>query len=487
VTDARSDGISEREPRSGATPWRRRGVLSSVAVLAVLASVAPSADGRRTEGGTPPSIVVVMTDDQRWDSTWAMPMVQRWMVEDGVTFSQAFVVNPLCCPSRTSILTGQLSHTTGIYGNSPPHGSFLEFDDSSTIATWLHAAGYRTALVGKYLNKYEESEAAYIPPGWDRWVAFVSEEGNGGYFDYALSMDGTIITYGSAEPDYSTDVLAEEAETFIRSTPANEPLFLMFDPKAPHDPAIPAPRHADEFGDLPPARPPSFNEADVSDKPTYIQQVDRLNHSEVVALDEFRRNQYRSLLAVDDALFGIVDALKDTGRLDTTMIVFLSDNGRMHGEHRGLGKSTPYEESIRVPLIVRYPPLVEAGTIDHHLVLNVDLAPTFAELAGVPAPGVEGMSLLPLMQPPVLPWRRDLLVEHLATEGRVPTYCAVRTGSYKYLRYETDEEELYDLGRDPYELENRSDSNDYASILRSMRGRLLQLCDPPPPGFDPRP
>lgn len=485
MTDDRAHGTEGRRPRLGSSTERRRRAVATVAAVGMLASLAVAQDVPRAEGTTPPSIVVVLTDDQRWDTLWAMPTVQEWMVEDGVTFTQAFVVNPLCCPSRTSILTGQLSHTTGIYDNSPPYGSFFAFDDSSTIATWLDAAGYRTALIGKYLNKYQESEAGYVPPGWDRWVAFVSEEGNGGYFDYSMSVDGTLVDYGSEDADYSTDVLAGEAESFIRTTPSDEPLFLMFDPKAPHDPAIPAPRHAAEFEDLPPARPPSFNEKDVRDKPTYLQSLRQLNDAEVLALDEFRRNQYRTLLAVDDALYGIIDALKDTNRLSTTMVVFLSDNGLLHGEHRISGKSAPYDESVRIPLVIRYPPLLESGEIDRHLVLNVDLAPTFAELAGVPAPGVEGMSLLPLLPAPLLPWRRDFLVEHLATRERIPTYCAVHSASYEYVQYESDEEELYDLDLDPYQLVNVAGDPEYARALSFMRRRVVRLCDPPPPGFDP--
>jgi arylsulfatase A-like enzyme len=457
-----------------------------VAVALFLSAALLAWPSRRHASATsPPSVVVIMTDDMRWDMLWAMPNVQAWLVQQGVTFSQAFVVNPLCCPSRTSILTGQLSHSTGIYNNAPPNGGFPDFDDSSTVATWLHDAGYRTALVGKYLNKYEETESTYLPPGWDRWVAFVSDEGNGGYFDYTLSVDGVQVSYGSQEADYSTDVLAAEADSFIRTAPAHQPLFLMFDPKAPHEPAIPAPRHVGEFGDLPPGRPPSFNEINIRDKPTHIQALPRLKESEVADLDLFRQDQYRTLLAVDDAVLGIVDALKDTHRLDSTMIVFLSDNGRMHGEHRLTSKRSPYEESIRVPIVVRYPPLAGTPRTDDHLVLNVDLAPTFAALAGVPAPGVDGSSLLPLLEEQTVQWRRDFLVEHLATDERMPTYCAVRTAFYKYVRYQTEEEELYDLVRDPYELDDKSPLEAYAPVLKVLRKRLVQLCDPPPPGFDP--
>src|SRR5262245_11052409 len=143
-----------------------------------------SAEGTAPPASGPPNVVVILTDDQRWDTLWAMPTVQSELVGHGVSFSNAFVVNPTCCPSRASLLTGQFSHTTGVYRNRPPFGAFESFDDATTLATALHGGGYRTGLFGKYLNYYEQDDAGYIPPGWDRWVAFVSQHGNGDYFGY---------------------------------------------------------------------------------------------------------------------------------------------------------------------------------------------------------------------------------------------------------------------------------------------------------------
>ncbi|MBA2536033.1 MAG: sulfatase-like hydrolase/transferase, partial [Actinobacteria bacterium] len=207
----------------------------------MLSLVPPSAAAQAPR----PNIILVFTDDQRADTLWAMPNVQNALVDKGVSFSNAFVVNPVCCPSRVSTLTGGYSHSTGIYRNSPPYGGFRAFDDSSTIATWLKGAGYRTGYVGKYMNGYRATP--YIPPGWDHWVAM-----EGGYYNYTLNTEGTLTSFGAAPEDYSTDVFAAEAISFVEDTPG--PFFLMFSPFAPHSNAAPAPRHANAFSDLEPWR-----------------------------------------------------------------------------------------------------------------------------------------------------------------------------------------------------------------------------------------
>jgi len=432
----------------------------------------------------PPSIVLILTDDQRWDTISVMPTVVRRLREIGVKFSNGFVVNPLCCPSRASLLTGQYSHSTGVYRNDPPHGGFPAFRDRSTIATRLHGAGYRTGLFGKYLNNYPGD---YIPPGWDRWAAFsVPNRSNGAYFGYSLNVDGAQRSFGTNADDYSTDVLARMAESFIENT--RRPLFLYFAPYAPHPTgpltgATPAPRHSGAFPDLKPYRPPSYNEADVSDKPAWVQALPRLTPSSGDDIDRLRQSQLRALLAVDDAVDRILDALAATGRLRNSMIVFLSDNGYMWGEHRLKGKGVPYEESIRVPFIVRYDPLVTRARRDGHLAVNIDLAPTFARLAGISAPWAEGRSLLPLLGSRDVRWRKRFLVEQAA--GPILTYCTVRSRTFSYIAYRSGEEELYALKKDPYQLDNVARDRAYEPMLRRLRGKLRKLCDPPPPGFTP--
>jgi N-acetylglucosamine-6-sulfatase len=474
------------------TGWTRKTVVIAVvfAMAASTCAVAASATGgagptgaAANGSGAPahaPDIVLILTDDQRFDTLWSMPTVESELVGKGIEFTNGYVSNPVCCPSRSSILTGEYSHSTGVYTNHPsqPYGGFPAFHDRSTVATWLHDGGYRTALIGKYLNGYTGS---YIPPGWDRW--FVTWDG-GGYYDYSANSNGAVTSFGSASTAYSTDVLADRATDFITSTKLTQPLFLYFAPHAPHAPATPAHSDAHAFSDLGSWRPASYNEADVSDKPSYIRAERPLSGSVAASVDRFRLDQYRSLLATDRAVASILDALTASGRLSNTLIVFMSDNGMLWGEHRWHNKLVPYEESIKVPFVIRDDALIASSRSDERLVLNIDLAPTFAQLAGVDAPNVEGRSLLPLLASTRGSWRTDFLMEHVRMDpGGVPTYCGVHTPTAVYVDYVTGEEELYDLARDPFELTNVVGSPAYRDLLRSLRRRLQRSCQPPPPGF----
>jgi N-acetylglucosamine-6-sulfatase len=473
-----SKGAAMRRPR------RLTVVAAGLLALAAISgqtSARPAPDPGERIGPSSPNIVMILTDDQRWDTLWAMPSVQADLADHGVTFDQGFVVNSLCCPSRVSILTGQYSHSTMVYGNNGQYGGFNSFHgDGSTVATWLHDAGYHTGLVGKYLNEYS---GPYIPPGWDHWFAFTGIPTGASYYNYTIDDDGTYLTYGNAPEDYSTDVLAAEADSFIRGTDPQQPLFLYFAVKAPHIPATPAPRHANTFTFLPPYRPPNYNEADVSDKPAWVRALPLLSAQRQKVIDRQRRDAYRTLLAVDEAVGTIVAALTDTGRMSNTLIVFASDNGWAVGEHRWDNKKAAYEESLRIPLVIRYDPLTTTPRTDDHLVTNIDLAPTFAEVAGVPAPDAEGMSLVPVLQSPDPGlWRQDFLVEHLRIVPiDMPTYCAVRSEGFLYVAYTTREEELYDLTADPWELQNVATDPGYAETLRELRQRRAALCNPPPP------
>ncbi len=222
----------------------------------------------------------------------------------------------------------------------------------------------------------------------------------------------------------------------------------------------------------------------MTDKPAYVRSHGPLSGSAKAAIERFRRDQYRTLMPVDRAVSEIVDALSDTGRLSNTLIVFMSDNGMLWGEHRWSSKVVPYEESIRVPFVIRDDALITAPRRDDHLVLNIDLAPTFADIAGIPAPGAEGRSLVPLLSSSRGPWRKDFLMEHLEIgPGGVPTYCGVHSRRFVYIDYATGEEELYDLDRDPLQMTNVVASRAYGDVLRAERVRLRQLCRPRPPGF----
>jgi arylsulfatase A-like enzyme len=428
-----------------------------------------------------PSIVLILTDDQRWDTLSWMPAVESLLVAHGVTFTNAFVPNSLCCPSRTSILTGEYSNKTGVWSNDAPYGGFTAFhQDHSTIATWLHADGYRTALVGKYLNDYDTAaHQGYVPPGWDRWFAVTH---NGSYFDYDVSVDGKIVHHGNTPSNYSTDVLTDQAVSFIDG--ASGPLFLYFAPTAPHDPFIPAPQDAKVCRDLPPFDPPSLGASNAG-RPRYLRA---LPWSRAIAAHDawVRTAQCRTLVDVNRSVVRIVNALQATGRLSNTMIVFMSDNGYQWGEHRLGGKSVPYEESIRVPMVIRYDPLTTTARTDPRMALNIDLAPTFAALAGVAAPRAQGRSLLPLLSSRPVHWRTSFLIEHghgTEESPAVPDYCGIRTERWKYVLYSTGARELYDLRADPYELTNLANRPAFAMRVRAMRADLLARCRPLPPAF----
>ena len=426
-----------------------------------------------------PDIVLIVTDDQRWDTLGEMPGLRRTVRAHGMTFREAFVVNPLCCPSRASILTGAYSHTTGVYTNVPPDGGTAAFDDRSTLATWLDDAGYRTAFVGKYLNGY--AKPWYVPPGWDRWVAFL--RGPSPYYDYHMSVNGRVRDYGSAAADYSTDVLARLAERFIRGVPSDDPLFLFLAPAAPHHPHTPAPRYAEAEPLIPFSPGPNVAERDVSDKPAYIRALG----------SQDRRSEQKwnakavALKAVDDLVVRTVRALRDRGTLRNTLLVFMSDNGLAVGEHRWSYKLTPYEESIRIPLVVRYDPLTR-GTSTDALAVNIDLVPTIAEIAGMETPGAEGRSLVPLLRGDASAVRTEFLIEHLQFRtgphhADPPTYCALRTVDRLFVHYDTGEEELYDLRRDPYQLRNIATDPARRAELDELRAQTKMACRPLPPRF----
>jgi N-acetylglucosamine-6-sulfatase len=313
-----------------------------------------------------------------------------------------------------------------------------------------------------------------VPPGWDRWYSFVpSNVAN--YVDFWVNVDGVILP--ALPGEYSTDALASEAVRFVESSPG--PFFLLLAPYAPHAPATPAPRHSGAFADEPPWRPRSYGEPDVSDKPAYVRARPEPEPWPQDWRDDFRRNQLRSLLAVDEAVDDVLAALARGGRLADTIVVFTSDNGLGWGEHRWFWKQAPYEESIRVPLVFRY----------DRLGLGQRVAPTLAELAGVPTPPMEGRSLVPLLTGAETIWRKELLLEHL--RGRpspnVPSYCALRGENQIYVQYGTGEEELYDLGADPYQLENKARDPALRSTIVDYRKRVRAACRPGPPGFRHRP
>src|SRR4051812_19410074 len=463
---------------------RRRAALAGATLaLLLLGLTLGSPGGGRAVAAhkSKPNFLVIISDDQRADELSAMPIVKHQLIDNGVRFTNGFVSNAICCPSRTSILTGDYSHTTGVFGNEPPNGGFQFFDDRSTLPVWLHHDGYQTGLFGKYMNSYEDAalNRQYIPPGWDEWFAFAESQ----YYDYHVNDNGTLEYHGKKPQDYSTNVLANAASSYIRHM--SGPLMVFFDPAAPHAPATPAPGDGNAFANLPKWDPPSYNEQNVSDKPKWLQGVRPLGAGSQHTVQEFRRGQYGTLISLDNAVGELLSALRETGRLDNTFIIYLSDNGIEWGEHRWHTKRVPYEESIRVPFIVRYDPLTSHAGTDSHLVVNIDIAPTIADLAGVSDHGAEGRSLVPLLRESHPPWRSDFLLEHMKSDPvGPPSFCGVRGENEVYVLYATGEEELYDLRSDPYELDNLASKPGEESTLRGFRERVRQLCKPTPPGLN---
>jgi N-acetylglucosamine-6-sulfatase len=388
---------------------------------------------------------------------------------------------PVCCPSRATILTGLYTHNNGVEGNSPPSGGFRKFRndgiEENTIAASLREGGYRTAFFGKYLNGYGRGDRTYVPPGWDEWYGKLNGQK---LYDYSINENGEEVSYGSEEGDFFTDVLSGQATDFVsRAAQGDQPFFAYVAPTAPHGPATPAERHEGEFAEEEAPRSPSFDEEDVSDKPSWIRNMDLVSNKQASQIEKRHEKRLNSMLAVDEMVASLIQELEDAGELDNTFIVFTSDNGFHGGEHRiKSGKRTPYEESARVPLFVRGPG-VPAGSKIERLALNTDFAPTFAALASVEFPA-DGRSLAPLLGGEDAPWRTSILLEAFTNEesageqANLPNYQAVRTDTHKYVEYNNGETELYDLEADPYELDNIYESADPA-LLVDLKARLEAL------------
>ncbi|MEH2178285.1 sulfatase-like hydrolase/transferase [Nostoc sp.] len=461
-----------------------------------------------------PNIVFVLVDDMDADTINRnpekyAPRIKSLLLDQGVTFPNFFVNVSLCCPSRTSILRGQNAHNTGVLTNSLPDGGFQKVYaqglEKQMIATSLQANGYRTVLIGKYLNGYPNTAPndTYIPPGWTEWYSPM-ENGQKKYgnpysqFNYTLNKNGKLIKYGDKPKDYGTDVYTGFAIDFIqRSAKDGKPFFVYLAPFNIHAPYTPAPRHKNLFPDAKAPRPDNFNEADVSTKPQYIQNLDRLNQTQIDDIDKSYRKRLRSLQSVDEAIGKLVDTLKTNGQLDNTYIVFTSDNGYKQGIHRiSSGKQSAYEEDIRLNLVVRGPG-IPAGKKLQEQVGNIDFFPTFTDIAGVKPPAfVDGRSFLPLLKgtTPELPkWRHAFLVEHKLNDNalgddeqlqlqperkhqipKIPTYQAIRTQDYTYVEYETGAKELYNIKKDPYQLNNLVSTAD-PTLLKRHVDRLNKL------------
>lgn len=453
-------------------------------------TITPQADVQVLPKTDRPNILFILTDDldAELGTINYMPHLQELLVAQGLTVDDYFISQPLCCPSRATLLRGQYTHNHGVYLNDQPNGGFEEFyslqNESSTLATWLQAAGYRTVLLGKYLNGYPFSEdRSYVPVGWDEWYSSVKGSPFAG-FRYTLNENGMQVDYaetGQGASQYMTDVLARKAGDFIQRANADAvPFFVYLSTYAPHEPVKPAHRHEALFPDLKAPRTASFNEADVSDKPDWIHYDPLLSEAEIAKMDLEYLLRVQALQAVDEMIAQLITVLKETGQLDNTYVIFTSDNGYHLGQHRlPAGKATPYEEDIRVPFIVRGPNIEPGTTLQGYLTGNVDFAPTIAELAGVVPPVyVDGRSMVGLLngeRPLKAEWRSAYLLEFYgynqgAADQNVPppspVYLGLRTDQYLYVEHEGGFIELYNLIADPYEMENIAVTADKTLLVR---------------------
>ncbi len=430
-----------------------------------------------------PNFVIILADDLDALSTPFMPKTQSLLVQKGLSFSNAFCANPLSAPARATLLTGLHAHNHGVTNNI---NSFTVFRSAAleqrSITRWLKAAGYSTALIGKSLNHYVGEEPwAY----WDEWQSFYPKGGETCsscvYYNYSIREKTTTVSYGSSEEDYLTDVLAGRAATYLkRAASQDTPFFLWFAPSAPHMPADFPSRHRHTYAAEKAPRTPSFNEADMSDKPRWQQtNLPLLDDDDIRDVDSFDRARLRALLAVDDAIERIVQTLSDSGKLDNTFIILTSDNGYLLGQHRlSNGKGLPYENCVRVPLIVRGPEVPEGLTRDH-LVSNVDIAPTLADLAQATAPddldGRVSTALLRANPPAPSAWRQEVLLEGFSTgEDSLPEFHGLRTATDSYVEYYSAEIELYSLTNDPDQMQSLHQSAP-AATLAAWASRLSAL------------
>jgi N-acetylglucosamine-6-sulfatase len=506
---------------------RRLGVAGAlallVAALAALSGSPGTAHGLATQ--PQPNIIVITTDDQPLSMLRErfMPKTFEQIADSGTTFADAVVTTPLCCPSRASMMTGEYAHNHDVLANS--YG--LLRDKSNVLPVWLRQAGYRTAHVGKFLNGYEGSagDPTEVAPGWDAWFTTL---GATRYFDYDVSANGQRIHFGKGRRSHVTRVLNRKAASLVRRyTPDTKPLYLQLDQRAPHTEtgvnsggrcgarAVPEiPKDERRFRDEPLPIPPSFNEADISDKPSFVRDRPLLNGARIKKISKRYDCALASLRSVDRGVKQIVQALRQTHELDYTVLLFTSDNGYYFGEHRiARDKTHPYEEGIRVPLMMRVPlRYLGAGPVVpvvHEQVANIDLAPTMLELARAQpctAEGdcrvMDGRSLMPLVRGEGgWPSGRGLLIEYDGASDKGSSSCkysGIRTPSRIYIEHvkvpdpltgvceDTEETELYDLAVDPFELQNLEPIEDPSAKGLESRLERLKTCAGLP-GRDPAP
>jgi arylsulfatase A-like enzyme len=486
---------------------RPRFVVVGGALLALCATIAavvlwpaggPPRASAQAVGGQP-NVIVLLTDDQESRSMRVMKIVGKELKRKGVTMKGYYDNFPLCCPSRSTLLTGQYAHNHKVLSNSPPdggYGVFNELHGDDYLPLWLQSAGYQTSYIGKYENGYAEPDEygttpTDVPQGWSDWHVLAPSRAQ--YFNYTLNNNGVLRQYTDREEDYSTDVFTKKAKRFVRNNAkASTPFYLQLGYAAPHgggggDPgrscnraAVPAPR---DLGTLKKkakgSLPASFNEADISDKPSPISDKEPLTDPQISDMLRKRRCAWESLLGVDDSVGTLINELKRDGIRKNTYVFFLSDNGFMRGEHRVRdNKRFLYEESARVPFVARGPGIPH-GENSNDIVVNADLTSTILQLTGASTDVTQdGQSLMPSLTNPDLETGRAILLEAYAGTP----ILGVRTSQYLYTEWEdtgtaAPERELYDMYADPYQLNNLANVPGYAPVTHQLSVELHQLLD----------
>jgi arylsulfatase A-like enzyme len=444
-------------------------LLSLLALLALGALPAPAS-------AQPLNFVVILSDDQRFDTLSAMPIVQAEVAARGVEFTNALVTTPLCSPTRASFLAGGVeAERTGVRDNVLPNGGATRFLDAESLATRLQNAGYATAMIGKYMNGYDEVMVPYVPPGW---TSFQARYGSTLLPFFAMVTGSTGPTAPGVGtslfeiPDYGTDYVRDRALDFIDAH-ADEPFFLYLAADAPHHPAIPAPGDETTFPGYV-YRGRGYGETDLSDKPLRIRIAAAQFPPTAPAVDAFNRMQLQSLQALDRAVGALVDRLVALDLLDHTVFVYMSDNGFLWGEHGLAQKGEVYEESIRVPLIVVAPGAAPRSD-DRLVAADLDVAATILDYAGISF-ATDGISLAPALASPASPARSSIAVE---SQTPNQSWAALRVtdarGNWKYVEHTRGEKELYDLASDPFELQSLHGSAALASLRAQFAAELAPL------------
>ena len=452
-------------------------VAALTIVIAVGGFVFWRGEPRVSVAATPKNIIVVLTDDQRFDTLWAMNKVNQRLVNNGVTFLNAFITTPICCPTRASLYSGgYFPKNTRVLTNNLENGGVLRYYDLNTIATLLQQNGYKTALIGKYLNGYDNKMAPIVPPGWDKFVALKddSDWNNFSVINGSSTWSATSTGTEVQITQYMTDYLRDQALAFIEQYKA-VPFIVFINTKAPHAPATPASGDKNLFSNFTNNRP-SVNENNLNDKPQWVR-----DSADYADPNPFARDQLRSLQAVDRLVNQLWQRINLYNLVTKTHFVYTSDNGFLWGEHGLQRKAKAYEESIRVPLVIRSPEVVvKSSTTTLDVAVNLDLGATILRWGGV-STTTDGLDLGPILRNEATKstWAREngIIFQNYGQENteryNPPLWLAWRTKLYKLVEYPTTgEKEFYDLTADPYEMQSKHNNSNFQTLIAQYSANI---------------